>query len=214
MKKFATLACCVLLLAGAVSRAAAVPAAPDEMVRTTTDEILASIKANRDSYAKDHNKLYQMAEEKVLPHFDFVRMSQWVLGVNWRSATPEQRGRFVAQFRDLLVRTYSTALLNYTDQELIYHDLKISPADDDVLVKTEVKQRGGAPNVPINYNFYKNKEGLWKVYDVSVDGISLVTNYRSVYAAKIKEQGMDALLASMADSAKEAGQGNRKSTWP
>jgi phospholipid transport system substrate-binding protein len=145
-----------------------------------------------------------MAEEKVLPHFDFVRMSQWVLGLNWRKATPEQRGRFVAQFRDLLVRTYSTALLNYTDQQIIYRPLTLQPADADVLVKTEVKQSGGAPNIPINYSFYKNKDGAWKVYDVTIDGVSLVTNYRSVYASKVKDQGMDGLLASMLESAKES----------
>lgn len=203
-RSFAVASVTLMLLAGTVLANIAAGSAPDALVHKTTDEILAAIKADRGAYAKDHNKLYKMAEEKVLPHFDFVRMSQWVLGLNWRKATPEQRGRFVAQFRDLLVRTYSTALLNYTDQQIIYRPLTVRPADDDVLVKTEVKQSGGAPNIPINYSFYKNKEGAWKVYDVTIDGVSLVTNYRSVYASKIKDQGMDALLASMLESAKES----------
>ena len=205
MKRFfAVVAVALLLLGGAARADNAAVSAPDELVHKATDEILATIKANRDAYAKDHGKLYKMAEEKVLPHFDFVRMSQWVLGLNWRKATPEQRGRFVAQFRDLLVRTYSTALLNYTDQQIIYRPLTLQPADEDVLVKTEVKQSGGEPNIPINYSFYKNKEGAWKVYDVTIDGVSLVTNYRSVYASKVKDQGMDGLLASMLESAKES----------
>jgi phospholipid transport system substrate-binding protein len=201
---FAVLSVALLLLGGTARADNAAGSAPDELVHKATDEILATIKADRDAYAKDHTKLYKMAEEKVLPHFDFVRMSQWVLGLNWRKATPEQRGRFVAQFRDLLVRTYSTALLNYTDQQIIYRPLTLQPADDDVLVKTEVKQSGGAPNIPINYSFYKNKDGAWKVYDVTIDGVSLVTNYRSVYASKVKDQGMDGLLASMLESAKES----------
>lgn len=192
-----------LMLLGAVAVADdAASSAPDQLVHQTADELIARIRADRPAYAKDHTKLYKMAEEKVLPHFDFVRMSQWVLGLNWRKATPEQRGRFVAQFRDLLVRTYSTALLNYTDQEILYRPLTLKPTDEDVLVRTEVKQSGGAPNIPINYSFYKNKDGAWKVYDVTIDGVSLVTNYRSVYASKVKDQGMDGLLASMLESAK------------
>ncbi len=205
MKRLSVAVCGVLLLFGAVAYADnAASATPDQLVHQTTDAMLVRIRADRAAYTKDHTKLYKMAEEMVLPHFDFVRMSQWVLGLNWRKATPEQRGRFVAQFRDLLVRTYSTALLNYTDQAVIYRPLNINPTDDDVLVRTEVKQNGGAPNIPINYSFYKNKEGAWKVYDVTIDGVSLVTNYRSVYASKVRDQGMDGLLASMMESAKES----------
>jgi phospholipid transport system substrate-binding protein len=205
MNRLSVAVCGVLMLFGAAAYADnAASGAPDQLVHKTADELLASIRADRAAYAKDHARLYKMAEEKVLPHFDFVRMSQWVLGLNWRKATPEQRGRFVAQFRDLLVRTYSTALLNYTDQEIIYRPLTLKPTDDDVLVRTEVKQSGGAPNIPINYSFYKNKEGAWKVYDVTIDGVSLVTNYRSVYASKVRDQGMDALLTSMLESAKES----------
>ncbi len=205
MNRLSVAVCGALMMLGTAAYADNVAGdLPDQLVHKTADELLATIRADRATYAKDHTKLYKMAEEKVLPHFDFVRMSQWVLGLNWRKATPEQRGRFVAQFRDLLVRTYSTALLNYTDQEIIYRPLSVKPTDDDVLVRTEVKQNGGAPNIPINYSFYKNKEGAWKVYDVTIDGVSLVTNYRSVYASKVKDQGIDGLLASMLDSAKES----------
>lgn len=201
MKKIAALLLSMLVVGVSAARADVMP---EQLVHQTTDEILATIKANREAYVKDHTKLYKLAEEKVLPYFDFVRMSEWVLGRNWRTATPEQRARFVPLFRDLLVRTYSTALLNYTDQKIVYLPLIMHPGDTQVQVRTEVKQSGGAPDVPIYYSFYKTKDGSWKVYDVSIDGISLVTNYRSVYASKIKEQGMDALLASLAASGSQS----------
>jgi phospholipid transport system substrate-binding protein len=156
-------------------------------------------------YAKDHARLYAMAEEKVLPHFDFRRMSQWVLGRNWKEATPEQRDKFVGAFRDLLVRTYSTALLNYKDQEIVYLPMPPrKPGDEDALVKTEVKQTNGQPNIPIHYSFYKNSQGAWKVYDVTIEGVSLVTNYRSVYASKIRDKGIDALIAEITENNRQA----------
>lgn len=178
--------------------------APEDLVRKTADEILAEIKAHRDVYVADYAKLYKMADEKVLPHFDFRRMAQWVLGRSWRDATPEQRDRFVSEFRDLLVRTYSTALLNYKDQKIIYLPVQRKPGDDDVMVKTEVQQSGGQPNIPIHYSFYKNKDGEWKVYDVTIEGVSLVTQYRSTYATKVREKGMDALIAELAAKNKQS----------
>ncbi len=188
----------------ALAAAAAGANTPEELVHKTTDEILVTIKANRAAYAKDLTKLYKMADEKVLPHFDFTRMSQWVLGRHWRETTPEQRGRFTTEFRDVLVRTYATALLNYTDQQIVYLPVQQRPGEEEVLVRTEVKQSGGAPNIPIHYSFYKNKDGAWKVFDVTIEGVSLVTNYRSVYSSKIKREGMDALLASMAENNRQS----------
>jgi phospholipid transport system substrate-binding protein len=164
--------------------------APEELVRKTADDILTE------------TKLYKMADEKVLLHFDFRRMSQWVLGRNWKEATPEQRERFTSEFRDLLVGTYSQALLNYNDQRIEYLPVQRKPGDTEVTVKTEVKQTGGQPDIPIYYSFYKNKDGEWKVYDITIEGVSLVTNYRSVYASKIREKGMDALIAEIADNNK------------
>ena len=194
MKKTAVFLISLLIL-GTPAVRAAVP--PEQLVHQTTNQILETIKAHREVYAKDHDKLYQLAEEKVLPYFDFVRMSQWVLGRNWRTASEEQRTRFVTLFRDLLVRTYSTALLQYTDQKIIYLPVSAAPGSTQMLVRTEVQQSGGAPDIPIYYSFYKNRSGDWKVYDVSIDGVSLVTNYRSVYAEKIRREGMDALLDSL-----------------
>ncbi|HWR88345.1 MAG TPA: ABC transporter substrate-binding protein, partial [Acidiferrobacterales bacterium] len=197
MKRIILLACVLLLSVAGMARA---ETAPEELVRATADQILAEIKAHRDVYAKDYTKLYKMADEKVLLHFDFRRMSQWVLGRFWKEATPEQRDRFTSEFRDLLVGTYSQALLNYNDQKIVYLPVQRKPDDTEVTVKTEVKQTGGQPNIPIHYSFYKNKDGAWKVYDITIEGVSLVTNYRSVYATKIREKGMDALIAEIADN--------------
>jgi phospholipid transport system substrate-binding protein len=191
----------ILLLSMAGAARAEVP--PEELVRKTADEILTEIKAHRDLYTRDYARLYKMADEKVLLHFDFRRMAQWVLGRSWKEATPAQRDRFTAEFRDLLVGTYSQALLNYTDQKIVYLPVQRKPDDTEVTVKTEVKQTGGQPNIPIHYSFYKNKDGAWKVYDITIEGVSLVTNYRSVYATKIREKGVDTLIAEIADNNKQ-----------
>jgi phospholipid transport system substrate-binding protein len=183
--------------------AAQAEVAPEELVRKTADDILTEIKAHRDLYSQNYAKLYKMADEKVLLHFDFRRMSQWVLGRNWKDATPEQRERFTNEFRDLLVGTYSQALLNYNDQRIEYLPVQRKPDDTEVTVKTEVKQTGGQPSIPIYYSFYKNKDGEWKVYDITVEGVSLVTNYRSVYSSKIREKGMDALITEIATNNKQ-----------
>ncbi|HJX18157.1 MAG TPA: ABC transporter substrate-binding protein [Acidiferrobacterales bacterium] len=208
MRKFFLLASLLLLSAGV----AHAEVAPEELVRKTADEILTEIKAHRDVYAKDYAKLYKMADEKVLLHFDFRRMAQWVLGRFWKEATPEQRERFTSEFRDLLVGTYSQALLNYNDQKIVYLPVQRKPDDTEVTVKTEVKQTGGQPNIPIHYSFFKNKDGAWKVYDITIEGVSLVTNYRSVYATKIREKGMDALIAEITDNNRQkraAGSGKK-----
>ena len=189
----------LLLTLSSVTRA---EVAPEDLVRKTAEQIITEIKANRELYKKDYTKLYKMADAKVLPHFDFRRMSQWVLGKHWKDATPQQRDRFTAEFRDLLVGTYSQALLNYDDQEIIYLPVQRKLEDTEVTVKTEVKQSSG-PNVTLNYSFYKNKEGGWKVYDISIEGVSLVTNYRSVYATKVRDKGMDALIAEITESNKK-----------
>ncbi len=180
--------------------------APLDLVRSTTDELIMEMRTHRADYVRDKDKLFSMAEQKVAPYFDFARMSQWVLGRNWKQATSAQREKFVAEFRALLVRTYSTALLNYTDEKINYLPVKAAPDASDLVVRTEVLSNGGRPPVPVYYNFYRNKAGEWKVYDVSIEGVSIVTNYRAVYAGKIRELGMDGLIASIAEQNKTASQ--------
>jgi len=175
---------------------------PDQLVRERTSKIIELLKKNKDTYAKDHKKLYAMVQEQVLPYFDFRAMSRLVLGKHWREASEDQRNRFANEFRDLLVRTYATALLKYTKEEVLYLPFRSSPGEKTATVKTEVKQGGGGPTIPIHYSFYLT-DASWKVFDVTIDGISLVTTYRSTYAEKIRNEGTDALIASMAKSDKD-----------
>lgn len=170
---------------------------PDQITKKSVDDIIAALKTNKATYAKDHKKLYAMVDEKVLPSFDFERMSQWILGKHWQQASPEQQKRFTEEFRHLLVRTYATALLNYTDQKVEFLPFNAREGADEATVKTVIKQSGGGPDIPINYAFYK-KNPDWKVYDVSIDGVSLVSNYRRTYASRIKREGLDALIQSIA----------------
>ncbi|MBI3899971.1 MAG: ABC transporter substrate-binding protein [Gammaproteobacteria bacterium] len=184
-----------LLLMVGIAVADVVP--PDQLVKTTTDRILELIKANRDEYAKDHKKLYAMVDSEVLPNFDFKAMARQVLGRNWKDANEEQRERFVKEFRDLLVRTYATALLKYTDQEIRYLPFHAAPEEKQGLVRTEVVQKGG-PSIAMNLSFFRTDQG-WKVYDVSIEGVSLINNYRGTYAERVRTQGLDTLIASIAD---------------
>ena len=172
--------------------------APDQLVRERTTHIIELLKAHKAEYTSDHKKLYAMVDEQVLPYFDFRVMSRSVLGRYWREANEAQRSKFVQEFRDLLVRTYATALLKYTNEEINYLPFRATPGDKTAVVRTEVIQPSG-PKIPISYSFYQSDSG-WKVYDVSIENVSLVTNYRSTYATTVRNQGLDALIASMADA--------------
>lgn len=169
---------------------------PDELVRVTTDEILTLLKQKKSYYTQDKNRLYKMVDEKILPHFDFRRMSRWVLGIHWRRATDQQRSEFTIEFRKLLVRTYATALLKYTDQEIIALPYTGKPDDKIAVVKTEIKQKTGEPNIALYYTFYNRFPG-WKIFDLTIEGISLVANYRKVYATRIQRQGLEALIKNL-----------------
>lgn len=189
----------LLVLSMLVSvNAVAADTPPDQLVHQVADKITALIKDKRDAYAADHSKLYAMVDREVLPYFDFRVMSRSVLGRYWRQASDTQQDKFVGEFRELLVRTYATALLKYTNQEIRYLPVFSKPDDKTVLVRTEIVQGGGGSNIPMNYSFYHSKDG-WKVYDVAIEGVSLVTNYRSTYGEKIRNQGLDALIAGLAE---------------
>ena len=179
---------------------------PDQIARTTTDDIIALLKANKPAYIKDHKKLYAMVDEHVLPHFDFSAMSRTVLGRYWRQASDDQRRRFVGEFRDLLVRTYATALLKYNNEKIVYLPFRMNPGDRIATVKSEVRRTDGGPPISINYSFYHTDAG-WKVYDVTIEGASLVTTYQSTYAERVRSEGLDALIASLAKDNQAAADG-------
>jgi phospholipid transport system substrate-binding protein len=170
---------------------------PDVLARATTQEVLAILKKDKSIQSGNQARVYQLVEAKILPNFDFNRMTQLALGKNWPRATAKQKQDLVTEFRNLLVRTYSGSLTAFTDQTVEFKPLTMKPGDTDVTVRSEIRQPGGQP-IPIDYSMYKTAFG-WKVYDVTIDSVSLVTNYRASFANTIRQQGIDGLIKTLAD---------------
>lgn len=191
-----TLLTTLLLLPFAMSaQPALAQEAPDALVKRVAEDVLATIRADKDLQAGNQAKVKELIETKLAPHFDFPRMTALAVGRNWRTATPEQQKQLTDQFRTLLVRTYSGALSGYRDNTMDYKPLRANPADTEVIVRTEVRRPGQAP-VQIDYNMSKTPEG-WKAYDVAVAGVSLVTNYRDEFSDIVKSSGIDGLIKAL-----------------
>jgi len=171
----------------------------ERLVIDTTNKVLERLRQQKAELQQDKNKIYPLVEELILPHFDFEKMSIWVLGRNWRKADAAQQKTFTREFQNLLVRTYSTALLEYTDQKIDFLPFHAGEKDRKVMVKTRIVQGGGAADIPLNYSLYLNREGKWKVYDISVDGVSLVTNFRTSFASEVQRGGIEQLLKKLAE---------------
>ena len=186
-----------LVVALAYSAVAQANQEPQQLVQSTSDQVLARLKKDHDKLQKNPDLIYPLVEDLVLPHFDFTKMSQWVLGVSWRTASDEQKARFTEQFRTLLVRTYAKALLEYTNQKINYLPVHTEADAKQVTVRTEIVQAGGQ-NIPVHYSMYR-KGDEWKVYDISIDGVSLVNNYRTSFANDIRQSGLDKLIARLVD---------------
>lgn len=169
---------------------------PDVLAQATTQEVLAILKQDRDIQNGNQRKVYQLVETKILPIFDFNRMTQLVIGKHWPRATAKQKQDLVTEFRNLMVRTYSSSLMAFNNQTVDFKPLGMKPGDTDVTVRSEIRQPGGQP-IPINYSMYKTSFG-WKVYDVTIDGVSLVTNYRSSFSNTIRQNGIDGLISTLA----------------
>lgn len=180
---------------------------PDVLVRDTSKDVLEIVKKDKDIKAGDRKKLHDLVETRIVPHFNFTRITRLAVGKNWRAATPEQQQALVKEFRTLLVRTYSTALTTYKDQtyEVKAADIK----GDDASVKVEINQPGGQLII-IDYSLEKTPQG-WKVYDVVVAGISLVTNYRSTFNNEINRSGIDGLIKTLMDKNERLESGEEKS---
>ena len=170
---------------------------PDVLARTTTQEVLAILKQDKELQNGNLSKAYQLVEAKILPNFDFNRMTQLVIGKHWARASAQQKQALVTEFRNLLVRTYSSSLTAFTNQTVVFKPLTIKPDDTDVTVRSEIRQPGGQP-IPIDYRMYKTTFG-WKIYDVTIDSVSLVTNYRSSFSSTIRQKGIDGLIKTLAD---------------
>ncbi|MDY0049917.1 MAG: ABC transporter substrate-binding protein [Halothiobacillaceae bacterium] len=177
--------------------------APDALVNQTTEKVLVALKDNKERLGSDPSFVYKLVDDLVLPHFDFEAMSRLVLGRYWNQASEAQRKSFVAAFRTLLVRTYAGSLNRYTDQQIVLLPLREDGKGEEVTVRSEIRQ-GGGPAIPIDYRMRRSGE-QWKVFDVSVDGISLVTNYRSSFSQQIQRSGLDALIAQLETRNKDAG---------
>lgn len=188
----------VLLLAVLPAQAAT---GPEKLIKDTSDKVIAEIKENADRYQSDPQSIYQLVDEAVLPHFDFTAMTDLALGRYKDDVAADQKPTIVKAFRQLLVRTYSSALLEYTDQVLIYLPMEGSEDSGQVVVRTEIEQQGGFP-IPINYSLRLGDNG-WKVIDISVDEVSLVTNYRSSFARAIKKDGVGGLIKTLQERNQE-----------
>jgi phospholipid transport system substrate-binding protein len=189
--------------------AAAADIAPDVLARSVTDEVLTIVRSDKELQAGNPQKVAQLVETKVLPHFNFNRMTQLAVGRNWRQATPEQQRALTEEFKTLLVRTYTSAFTQYRNQTVDYRPLRMAPADTDVVVKSLIKQPTGQP-IAIDYSMEK-LAGAWKVYDVKIEGISLVENYRNTFNNEIQRGGVDGLIRSLGDKNKAlAAQASRR----
>lgn len=171
--------------------------APEKLVQDAMDKTIEVLRADQDKVKANPDYLVEVANRFVAPHFDFGRMSSWVLGKYWRKAKADEKTRFTKEFRTLLVRTYAKALNDNYDKEIDMLPVRKKKSGKQVTVRTEVQQSAGFP-IPINYKMHIINDE-WKVFDVSVDGISLVANYRTSFAKEIRKDGLNKLIARLAD---------------
>ena len=197
-----------LLLLSMPLLATATAPGPETLIKNTVQEVLAVIKQDKDIRAGNQKKVIELVDAKVLPHFNFTRMTQLAVGKHWRTATPEQKKALETEFRNLLVRTYTKAFTVYRDQVVEVKPLKIAEDAKEVTVKTLVI-KPGSPSIPVNYDMEKTADG-WKVFDLAIEGVSLVTNYRNSFSDKIQKMGIDGLIKSLADNNQTANAGSPK----
>ena len=182
--------------------------APDALARSVTDEVIAIIRADKDIQAGNQKKVVELVEGKVAPHFAFTTMTQLAMGRNWRQANAEQQKRLIAEFHTLLVRTYTTAFVQYRDQKVDYKPLRMATGDSDVVVQSLIRQTSGQP-VAVDYSMEKTDSG-WKVYNVKIEGISLIENYRNTFNTEIQKSGVDGLIKALAEKNRSNAQVTQK----
>jgi len=196
------------LLCGLLFVATAAASTPDlasALVRNTSEKMLEALEARRSELENQPSLVFDLVENIVVPNFDFERITRFAMGRYWRSADKTQQDALIEEFKQMLVRTYAKALLNYSGQQIEYLPLRPGNREGQVTVRTAVSEAGG-PTIPIDYQLYL-KDGAWKVYDVAIDGVSLVANYRSSFAAEIRRKGVDGLIATL----RERNQGGKSS---
>lgn len=195
IRKFLTVAAISVCLATGTVAAAT---SPDQLVETTINELIEELETRRAELEQDRDELYRMVEEVVVPHFDLLVIARLVLARHWRTATDAQRQEFSEQFKRLLIRTYATALFEYTGKEKMeIRPVRRKEGERRARVETRVTLPNSQP-VPVHYSFLLNDSDEWKIYDVEIEGISLVTNYRSSYGQIIQDKGLDSLIDELA----------------
>ena len=183
------------LVLSSVGVSAADASSPDLLIKGVTNEVLDIVRKDKDIQSGNTRKAVELIHAKVLPHFNFTHMTQLAMGREARQATPEQMKVLADEFRDLLVRTYSKALSEFRDQEISFRPFRMPPGEDEVRVQTEIKQPSGKP-IALDYYLEKSASG-WKVFDVEIGGVSLVTNYRSSFTREIQANGVDGLIRAL-----------------
>lgn len=201
MKKVASLLAALALGIGIQFNAFADAIAPDALVKGVTDDVITIVRQDKAIQSGDTRKAVELVETKVLPYFDFAHMTRLAVGKDWKQANADQKAVLTNEFKTLLVRTYSNALTQYRNQQIDFKPLKAKPEETDVIVRTEVRQPG-AKAVQIDYNLEKQGDN-WKVYDVMVAGVSLVTNYRDSFGQEVRSGGIDGLIKSLKDKNKQ-----------
>ena len=173
---------------------------PEDLVKKTAEDVLFAIKADEEIQKGNKEKIYQLAEEKILPNFDFEKVARLVLGRAWRSASDDQKKDFIIEFRTLLLKTYAVALSKYKNQKIEFKPTRMSDSDEIVIVKSEIIQSVAQP-IRVNYALSKST-GKWLVFDIVIEGVSLVTNYRSQFSSVIRKNGMDVLIRKLEEKNK------------
>ncbi len=182
---------------GIVSSAAAQTSeTPDQLVQRVANEVIEVIRSDPKVQAGDPTRVRELLDGKLLPYFDFRRMTILAMGRNWREASSEQQTQLVEEFKNLLIRTYSNALSQYRDDTINVKPLRAREGDKEVTVRSEVTRKGEAP-VPVDYSMVLDKDGKWRCYDVIVGGVSLVTNYRDEFNQQVRTGGVDGLIQSI-----------------
>src|SRR5262245_37506812 len=170
---------------------------PEALVKQVTAEVLDAIKSDKQLAAGNRQKALKLAEEKVLPHIDFEEATRLAVGRAWAQASPEQKKQLVTNFRQMLVRVYSNAIQPYEGQDIQVSPVRMKPGDTDATVHNTFKRAGGGKPVGFDYSMRKTEQG-WKIYDIVVEGVSLVLTYRSEFDAVVKQQGVDGLIKALA----------------
>lgn len=191
---------CIALLLGMSSAARADILEPDVLIKNTVQDVLTIVKQDKEIKKGNQQKILALVDEKILPHFDFTHMTRLAVGRSWRTATPEQQKVLESEFQQLLVRTYTKAFTVYSNYDVEVKPLKMESGATDVTIRTLIRMPGGQP-VTVDYDLKKTKSG-WKAYDLLIEGVSMVTSYRSTFANEIQRGGIDGLIKTLVEKNK------------